>query len=84
MRKEDSKGYLLAADDQSHPMNWPDGDPVEIQKWRVRLEVTTQTVPPTSGIAPKAFSTQPFNVIVVWNSTTNEFFIDGEPEENKP
>jgi hypothetical protein len=84
VRKEESKGYLLAADDQSHPMNWPDGDPVELQIWRMRLEVTSQTIPVTSGIAPIAFSTQPFNVIVIWNSTTNEFFFGAETDEEKP
>jgi hypothetical protein len=81
VRKEESKPYLLAADDQSHPMNWPDGDPVEIEKWRLKLEVTTQTVPATSGIAPKAFSTQPFNIIVSWNAATDEFFVDKDAVE---
>jgi hypothetical protein len=84
VRKEDSKGYLLAADDQSHPMNWPDGDPVEIQKWVIRLQVTSQTVPAASGTSPKAFSTQPFNIVVTWNSTANEFFVDGDPDEKRP
>jgi hypothetical protein len=84
VRKEESKGYLLAADDQSHIMNWPDNDPVELQTWRLKLEVTSQTVPVSSGAAPKAFSTQPFNIVVVWNSATNEFFIEPESSKEKP
>ena len=84
LRKDDAKLYLLAGDDHTHLMAWPNGDPVETQKWRMRLQLKCETVPTNAGTPAKAFSTQPFNVIVNWNSVTNEFFIEQEPSEPKP
>jgi hypothetical protein len=81
IRKDPTKSFLLAADDNTHEMIWPDNDKAEIQRWRMEIGLTAETIPPAAGIPAKGLTTQPFHIIVSWNTKTNEFFL--EKEEDK-
>jgi hypothetical protein len=81
VRRDPSRGGLLAADDDTHEMNWPDNDKAEIQRWRIKLGLTAETVPPGSGTSARGLTTQPFHIIVSWNPTTNEFFVEKEGDK---
>lgn len=75
VRKDLNTTNLLASNDGSHPMIFPENDPSVVQKWRLSLGFIAHTAP--LGATP----TMPLrairhDVIVTWDRPANEFYVE--------
>ena len=56
-------------------MEWPNADSSYIQRWLLKIDVSTQTIPPP-GERPIPLRPVELELRLVWNPEKNEFFID--------
>lgn len=73
--KLDTPANLLAGD-SSQQLIWPQNDKSEFQRWRLAIAVNAETVASQPNERTMPLRVVAFNVIVIWNSTTNEFFLE--------
>jgi hypothetical protein len=76
IRKDPSNINLLAGNDFSHVMSWPENDKTEIQKWRFNLRVLPMTAARNSTEKPLPLKELNTNLILLWDRTSNEFSVE--------
>ncbi len=76
VRKATSNSNLLAADDFSHVMSWPENDRSEVQRWRLSVRVLPETYARSS--AERAVPLREFfaELEVLWDKATNKFSVE--------
>ena len=85
IRKETSNNSLLAGNDFSHAMVWPQNDTSEVERWHFTLRVMAANAPRNS--LEKSFPLEEIfaNVVVFWDRTRNEFSLEMPvPKELSP
>ena len=79
VRKVSGSPHLQAGNSSpGNGMEWPNADHSYLQRWLLRIDVSTQTVP-TPGEQAVPLSPVEFDLHLVWNPEKNEFFIDEYP-----
>jgi hypothetical protein len=75
IRKPDTGPHLQAGNSSGNEMEWPNADKSPIQRWLLKIDVSTQTVPQPGE---KAVPLHPIelDLHLVWNPEKEEFFID--------
>jgi hypothetical protein len=76
VRKEPSNKSLLAGDDFSHAMVWPENDTSEIERWRFTLRVIATTLPRNASEKALPLKELFANIVLFWDKANNEFAIE--------
>jgi predicted nucleotide-binding protein len=79
VRKVSTNPHLQAGNrSPGNEMQWPNADGSLIQRWLLRIDVSTQTLP-KPGEQAVPLSPVQLDLHLVWNPEKNEFFIDDAP-----
>jgi hypothetical protein len=80
IRKETSNKSLLAGNDFSHAMVWPENDTSEVERWRFTLRVMATTSPRNSSEKSLPLKELFVNIVLFWDRARNEFAVERESE----
>ena len=80
IRKEISTKSLLAGNDFSHAMVWPENDSPEVERWRFTLRVMATTSPRNSSEKSLPLKELFANIVLFWDRARNEFEVERESE----
>jgi hypothetical protein len=80
IRKDASIDSLLAGNDSSHTMVWPENDKSEVERWRFTLRVMATTSPRNSSEKALPLKELFVNIVMFWDRVRNEFSIERESE----
>jgi hypothetical protein len=80
LRKETSNNSLLAGNDFSHALLWPQNDKSEVEKWRFTLRVLAMTSPRNAAEKSLPLKELVEKIVVYWDRTSNEFSFERESE----
>jgi hypothetical protein len=80
IRKETSNKSLLAGDDFSHAMVWPEKDTSEVERWRFTLRVMATTSPRISSEKSLHLKELFANIVLFWDRARNEFEVERKSE----
>ena len=76
VRKDPSNKSLLAGDDFSHAMVWPENDTSEVERWRFTLRVIATTLPRNASEKALPLKELFANLVLFWDRANNEFAIE--------
>jgi hypothetical protein len=79
--KRSSHPHVFAGNDDQHPLIWPENDKSTVHKWLVSFEVLAFTVPAKQSDPGIPLKTVKQTIVLAWNLSKNEFFIDEAPEQ---
>lgn len=80
IRKETSSKSLLAGDDASHALVWPENDESDVERWRLTLRLAATTLPRNSSEKSIPLKELFANVALYWDRARNEFAVERESE----
>jgi hypothetical protein len=80
VRKETSSKSLLAGNDSSHAMVWPENDTSEAEQWRFTLRMIAMTSPRNSSEKSPPLKEFFANIVLFWDRGRNEFAVERESE----
>lgn len=82
VHKRASHPHPFAGNDDQHPLLWPDNDRSTFHRWLVSFEVLALTVPPQNNDPGMQLKTVKQTIVLVWNPSKDEFFIDQHANGN--
>lgn len=80
VRKDPSNKSLLAGDDFSHAMVWPENDTSEVERWSFKLRVMATTLPRNASEKALPLKELFANLVLFWDRANNEFAVEREEE----
>jgi membrane protein implicated in regulation of membrane protease activity len=84
IRKEPAYAHLVVGENPRYSLVWPENDKSEIQRWRLSIRVSGANRPVPLQSQPVPLKELFADLLVFWNSTSNEFSIEGPKTGQAP